>query len=96
MAFQRLIFVGGLSYLSDLYGLVCDNVVNFEVRLVAGARCAFCNIHQIVLANASITNANAQSNQDLFRALKGGANNFGMSIAPFIPRFSNPDSQRYL
>jgi len=22
---------GGLSYLSDLYGLVCDNVVNFEV-----------------------------------------------------------------
>lgn len=24
---------GGLSYLSDLYGLVCDNVVNFEVSL---------------------------------------------------------------
>lgn len=24
--------IGGLSYLSDLYGLVCDNVVNFEVR----------------------------------------------------------------
>lgn len=22
---------GGLSYLSDLYGLACDNVVNFEV-----------------------------------------------------------------
>jgi len=22
---------GGLSYLSDLYGLVCDNVVDFEV-----------------------------------------------------------------
>lgn len=27
-------FEGGLSYLSDLYGLVCDNVVNFEVRLL--------------------------------------------------------------
>ncbi len=24
---------GGLSYLSDLYGLACDNVANFEVRL---------------------------------------------------------------
>lgn len=24
---------GGLSYLSDLYGLACDNVVNFEVRV---------------------------------------------------------------
>ena len=27
-----LFLAGGLSYLSDLYGLVCDNVVNFEVR----------------------------------------------------------------
>lgn len=25
---------GGTSYLSDLYGLVCDNVVSFEVRIV--------------------------------------------------------------
>ena len=88
--FQRLTFVGGLSYLSDLYGLVCDNVVNFEVSLVPGARGAFCDMHQIVLANASITNANAKSNQDLFRALKGGANNFGMSIAPFKPQVLQP------
>ncbi|KAI0598823.1 putative FAD-binding oxidoreductase [Biscogniauxia sp. FL1348] len=52
----------GLSYLTDLYGLVCDNVVNFEV----------------VLANGTIVNANAQSNSDLWWALKGGANNFGI------------------
>lgn len=26
-----LILGGGLSYLTDLYGLVCDNVVNYEV-----------------------------------------------------------------
>ncbi|KAI0470908.1 putative FAD-binding oxidoreductase [Xylariaceae sp. FL0804] len=52
----------GLSYLSDLYGLVCDNVVNFEV----------------VLANGNIVNANASSNPDLWWALKGGANNFGI------------------
>ncbi|KAI2620981.1 putative FAD-binding oxidoreductase [Hypomontagnella submonticulosa] len=53
---------GGLSYLTDLYGLVCDNVANFEV----------------VTANGAIVNANAKSNPDLFWALKGGANNFGI------------------
>ncbi|KAI1377104.1 putative FAD-binding oxidoreductase [Hypoxylon crocopeplum] len=53
---------GGLSYLADLYGLVCDNVVNFEV----------------VTANGKVVNANAKSNPDLFWALKGGANNFGI------------------
>ncbi|KAL4751916.1 hypothetical protein BDW72DRAFT_192427 [Aspergillus terricola var. indicus] len=57
-----LILGGGLSYLSNLYGLVCDNVVNFE----------------IVLANGSLINANSSSNKDLFWALKGGANNFGI------------------
>ncbi|KAI1080958.1 FAD-binding domain-containing protein [Whalleya microplaca] len=60
--------VGGLmlgcghSYLSDLYGLVCDNVVNFEV----------------VVADGSLINANAESNPDLYWALKGGSNNFGI------------------
>ncbi|KAI1368143.1 putative FAD-binding oxidoreductase [Xylaria arbuscula] len=52
----------GLSYLSDLYGLACDNVVNFE----------------IVLADGSIVNANKHSHADLWWALKGGANNFGI------------------
>ncbi|KAI0814719.1 putative FAD-binding oxidoreductase [Xylaria sp. FL0064] len=52
----------GLSYLSDLYGLVCDNVVSFEV----------------VLADGSIVNANKHSHPDLWWALKGGANNFGV------------------
>ncbi|KAI0111795.1 putative FAD-binding oxidoreductase [Daldinia grandis] len=52
----------GLSYLSDLYGLVCDNVVNFE----------------IILANGSIANANTSQHPDLFWALKGGGNNFGI------------------
>ncbi|GAP93181.2 putative fad binding domain protein [Rosellinia necatrix] len=52
----------GLSYLSDLYGLACDNVENFEV----------------VLADGSVVNANQTSNADLWWALKGGANNFGI------------------
>ncbi|EMR69151.1 putative fad binding domain protein [Eutypa lata UCREL1] len=57
-----LILGGGLSYLADLYGLPCDNVVNFEV----------------VLADGSLANANAESNSDLFWALKGAGNNFGI------------------
>ncbi|KAI1347633.1 putative FAD-binding oxidoreductase [Xylaria sp. FL0043] len=51
-----------LSYLSDLYGMACDNVVNFEV----------------VLADGSLVNANKSSNPNLFWAFKGGANNFGI------------------
>ncbi|KAI0884076.1 putative FAD-binding oxidoreductase [Annulohypoxylon maeteangense] len=54
--------IGGLSYLADLYGLVCDNVVNFEV----------------VTAKGTVVNASATSHPDLFWALKGGANNFGI------------------
>ncbi|KKA18214.1 FAD-binding oxidoreductase [Rasamsonia emersonii CBS 393.64] len=60
-----LILGSGLWYLSDLYGLACDNVVNFEV----------------VLANGSAVNANVTSNADLFWALKGGSNNFAIVIA---------------
>ncbi|KAI2465117.1 putative FAD-binding oxidoreductase [Annulohypoxylon bovei var. microspora] len=57
-----LVLGGGLSYLADLYGLVCDNVVNFEV----------------VTAKGTVVNASAESHPDLFWALKGGANNFGI------------------
>ncbi|KAH7311326.1 hypothetical protein B0I35DRAFT_481303 [Stachybotrys elegans] len=53
---------GGISYLSPKYGWSCDTVQNFE----------------IVLANGSIVNANAQENPDLWQALKGGPGNFGL------------------
>ncbi|KAK2868015.1 hypothetical protein FQN49_003243 [Arthroderma sp. PD_2] len=53
---------GGLSVFSSREGFVCDNVVNYE----------------IVLADGSIVNANAKENSDLWIALKGGANNFGI------------------
>ncbi|KAI9799744.1 MAG: hypothetical protein M1833_003863 [Piccolia ochrophora] len=53
---------GGLSYFSPRLGFVCDNVVNYEV----------------VLANGRVVNANATSNPDLWFALKGGSNNFGI------------------
>jgi FAD/FMN-containing dehydrogenase len=57
-----LILGGGLSWLSSKYGLACDNVVNFEV----------------ILADGTLVNANATSSSDLYKALKGGGNNFGI------------------
>lgn len=78
-----------MSYLSDLHGLVCDNVVNYEVcgaliseryhspqDFVTDAASP-----QVILGNGSLVNANADINMDLFWALKGGANNFGTCIA---------------
>lgn len=53
---------GGISFLSPDKGFACDHVLNFEV----------------VLASGEIVNANATSNPDLFLALKGGQNNFGI------------------
>ncbi|MCJ1269965.1 hypothetical protein MMC22_009858 [Lobaria immixta] len=53
---------GGISYFSTRKGFVCDNVVNYEV----------------VLASGEIVNANAQQHRDLWLALKGGSNNFGI------------------
>ncbi|KAI1127655.1 hypothetical protein F5Y10DRAFT_292692 [Nemania abortiva] len=53
---------GGLTYFNSLYGIAADNVVNYEV----------------VLANSSIVNANAQTNSDLWWGLKGSGTNFGV------------------
>lgn len=53
---------GGLSFFSPRYGLVCDNVENFEV----------------VLASGKLVNANAREHSDLWFALRGGSNNFGV------------------
>ena len=70
---------GGLSYLSDLHGLVCDNVVKYKARTLSfGFFIALrLTLAKVVLANASIVEASADANQDLFQALKGGSNNFG-------------------
>ncbi|KUL89382.1 hypothetical protein ZTR_04390 [Talaromyces verruculosus] len=52
----------GLSFLSSQYGWAANNVIDFEV----------------VLADGTITHANNSTNTDLFAALKGGGNNFGI------------------
>ncbi|MCJ1436396.1 hypothetical protein MMC27_005775 [Xylographa pallens] len=53
---------GGISYFSGRYGLVCDNIVGYEV----------------ILASGDVVEANQNHNSDLWLALKGGSNNFGI------------------
>ncbi|OAL73379.1 hypothetical protein A7D00_1405 [Trichophyton violaceum] len=52
----------GISYFSNRDGLAVDNIRNYEV----------------VLADGKVVNANLNENEDLFWALKGGSNNFGV------------------
>ncbi|KAF2264852.1 FAD-binding domain-containing protein [Lojkania enalia] len=53
---------GGIAFFSPERGWSCDYVVNF----------------QVVLASGEIVNANSTARPDLFAALKGGQNNFGI------------------
>ncbi|KAL0931572.1 FAD binding domain-containing protein [Colletotrichum truncatum] len=57
-----LLLGGGFSWYSGNVGFAADNVIEYEV----------------VLANSSIITATASRNADLFKALKGGATNFGV------------------
>ncbi|KAI1761292.1 FAD-binding domain-containing protein [Hypoxylon sp. FL1150] len=54
--------IGGIPLFYSRHGFVCDNIVNFEV----------------VLASGDIVNANEENHADLWRALRGGGNNFGI------------------
>lgn len=53
---------GGYSFLSNQYGLTVDTVTAY----------------QLVLPNGTVSSITASSNPDLFFALKGGFNNFGI------------------
>ncbi|KAH9867153.1 hypothetical protein IAQ61_007745 [Plenodomus lingam] len=53
---------GGLSYFSSEYGLACDNVESYE----------------LVTASGMIVTATPTSFPDLYWALRGGGNNFGL------------------
>ncbi|KAF2704334.1 FAD-binding domain-containing protein [Pleomassaria siparia CBS 279.74] len=64
---------GGLSYFTGKVGFVADTVTNFE----------------IVLASGQVVNANKDTNTDLFAALKGGSNNFGIVTKIDYPVFAH-------
>ena len=51
--------------------------------------------YQVVIADGSIINASAKSNQDLFWALKGGSNNFGRHLIPSENRIAPHNSTRH-
>lgn len=53
---------GGLSFFSPRYGFVCSNIIEY----------------QVVIADGSIITASASEHPDLWRALKGGSNSFGI------------------
>ncbi|KAK8130623.1 hypothetical protein PG999_003003 [Apiospora kogelbergensis] len=55
---------GGISFFSSLYGLACDNVVAYDV----------------VSARGDIITASNTENPDLYWALRGGGNNFGIVV----------------
>ena len=55
-------YLGGLSFFSPRFGFVCSNILSYEV----------------VLASGDIVTASSSENPDLWRALKGGSNNFGI------------------
>ncbi|KAK7966962.1 FAD binding domain containing protein [Apiospora aurea] len=58
----ELLLGGGLSFYTSKRGIASNDVANFEV----------------VLADGSVIDANARTNPGLFKALKGGSNNFGI------------------
>ena len=57
-----LSLIGGFHYLINKYGMAMDNILSYDV----------------VLGNGEQIVANSTSHPDLFWALKGGANNFGI------------------
>jgi FAD/FMN-containing dehydrogenase len=63
---------GGLSFFSPQYGFVCDNVLEYE----------------IVLADGRIVTASETDRPDLWRALKGGGNNFGIVTSFTVRSFA--------
>ncbi|KAJ5785978.1 uncharacterized protein N7503_011190 [Penicillium pulvis] len=57
-----LTLIGGFHYFNNKYGYAMDNAVSYDV----------------VLGNGTQVTANQTSHSDLFWALKGGANNYGI------------------
>ncbi|KAK9420837.1 putative FAD-binding PCMH-type domain-containing protein [Seiridium unicorne] len=70
-----LVLGGGLSYMSAQYGWAASSVIEYE----------------IVLANGTVTTVSATQNPDLFKALKGGGNNFGVVTTYVLQTYRQGD-----
>ncbi|KAJ5587856.1 uncharacterized protein N7459_003621 [Penicillium hispanicum] len=70
-----LVTGGGLSYFAARDGFVCDNIESME----------------LVLASGEIVTASTTSHADLFRAQKGGSNNFGIITKVNLRAFAQGD-----
>lgn len=57
-----LLLGGGISFFSNMYGWACDNIIGYE----------------LVTADGTILQVTHDSHPDLFWALRGGGNNFGI------------------
>lgn len=66
---------GGLSYFSNRLGWACDAVLSYD----------------IVLANGTIVTASSEHNQELFWALKGGSNQFGIVTQFTLQAWKQPE-----
>ncbi|KAJ5936915.1 FAD-binding domain-containing protein [Penicillium verhagenii] len=65
-----LLLGGGKTFFAAQRGFACDDVVSFEVVVAGG------NANKD--EGCSVVTASAEEHPDLFRALKGGSNNFGI------------------
>ncbi|KAK7028824.1 hypothetical protein VNI00_014837, partial [Paramarasmius palmivorus] len=70
-----LLLGGGYSLFTDQYGLAIDNIVS----------------HDLVLPNGTFVEVNEQTAPDLFFALKGGFNNFGVVTSFTLQAFPQTD-----
>ncbi|KAF9876841.1 hypothetical protein CkaCkLH20_05687 [Colletotrichum karsti] len=66
---------GGIHYLARRHGWVCDNIHTYE----------------LVLASGEIIEATASTHADLWLALKGGSNNFGIVTRVDVPTYAMRD-----
>ncbi|RDW69852.1 hypothetical protein BP6252_08872 [Coleophoma cylindrospora] len=69
-----LLLGGGISFYSNQYGFAADNVIAY----------------QVVLASGAIVTATASAYADLFWALKGGGNSFGIVTRFDLLTYSSP------
>lgn len=77
-----------MGALPNLHGLGADGIKNVEASSLPSSFVLLTtdhfNLFKIVLADGTLTSANANKNADLYRALKGGGSNFGTSHSIYI------------